>query len=117
MNSSSSENSVRVSSVGCPARVDLVASGEHQDRRPVARPAQPAGRLEPVDVRHQHVEHDRVRLDGARVEPVQGFGAVGGELNLVPLECKRAPQRLADRRFVVDDEDLGVHRAHCRRRR
>src|SRR5205823_14860716 len=64
----------------------------------------------PVDIRHQHVEDDRVRLDFPDVEPVQRFRAVGGELDLVALEGKRAPQRLADGCFVVDDENLrAVH--------
>ena len=74
----------------------------------------PTRGLEPVDVRHQHVEHDRVRLHVTRVESVQRFRPVGGELDLVPLERERAPQRLADGGFVVDDEDLRAHCLHCR---
>src|SRR5207248_10547663 len=71
---------------------------------------QPAGGFEPVDVRHQHVEDNRIRLNLADVESVQRFGAVGGELDLVALEGKRAPQRLAYGCFVIDDEDLcAVH--------
>jgi len=40
----------------------LVARGEHQDRRLGACAAQPPAGLDAVDVGHQHVEHDRVRL-------------------------------------------------------
>ncbi len=39
-------------------------------------------------------------------EPVQRLAPVGGELDLVPLELERAPQRLAHGAFVVDDQDL-----------
>ena len=45
-------------------------------------------------------------MDGSRVEPVERFRAVGGQLHLVTLERERPAQRLANRRFVVDDEDL-----------
>ena len=42
------------------AVVDLVAGGQHQDRRRVPLAAERAAGLEPVHDRHQHVEHDRV---------------------------------------------------------
>src|SRR6185312_17170354 len=44
----------------------------------------------------------------ADVQPVQRLRAVGRELDVVALEGKRSPQRLADGRFVVDDKNLGA---------
>jgi hypothetical protein len=43
---------------GDPVR-DRVARGQHQHRRPDACGAQPPARLEAVDARQHHVEHDR----------------------------------------------------------
>ena len=41
-----------------------------------------------------------------RLEAVQGFVAVGGELDLVSLELERAPQGLPHGPLVVYDQDL-----------
>ena len=39
---------------------DRVARGQHQDRDAIARPAQLAADLEPVDARHADIEHERI---------------------------------------------------------
>ena len=44
-------------------------------------------------------------------QPLERLLAVARELDLVPLELERAPQRVAHGAFVVDDENL--HRPHC----
>ena len=88
---------------------DFVAGGQHQNRYPVARAADPAADLEAVDARHQHVEDDRVR--GIIAQAVQRLGAVGRQLDGISLERERAAQRLTDGRLVVDNENL--HHAHC----
>ena len=88
-----------------------VARGEHQHRRAVAGGAQAAADLEPVDVRHQHVEHQRVgRRGGDRVER---RAAVLGQLGAVAVEPQRAVDRLADRGLVVDHEDAHRVRWSC----
>jgi hypothetical protein len=43
-------------------------------------------------------------VDG--LEPVEGLGAVPGELDLVALELEGAAERLAHSPFVVHDQDL-----------
>ena len=58
------------------AVLDRVARGQHQDRRAVARAAQRAAHLHPVDVRQAEVEHDRVRHVGlGREQPLSPFSA------------------------------------------
>ena len=87
-----------------------VAGGEHEDGDVVAGRAQGAGRLEPAEPRHHHVHHDDVGPLGP--DGGQRLGAVGGEHDVVAVELQAAPQRLAHRLVVVDDEDavLGVGR-------
>ena len=87
--------------------VDLVARGQHQHRRAVAARAQPPADLEAVEL--PGISTSRITASGAlAVEPDERLVAVGGELDLVPLELEGAPQRFADRAFVVDDQDLHV---------
>ena len=85
---------------------DRVAGGEHEDRQVVARRAERAGRLDAVEPRHHHVDHDRVGRDAA--DAGERLGAVAGERHLVAVELQRATQRVTDRPVVVDDEDAGA---------
>jgi hypothetical protein len=73
----------------------------------VTAAAQTPAHLEPVDYGHEHVEDDGIRLNVAvRLEAVQGFVAVGSELDLVSLELERASQGVPHGPFVVYDQDL-----------
>ncbi len=94
----------------CDAAVDLGARREHQHGNRVAFGPEAPAYLEPVDPRHQHVEDRRVDRRSA-AQPLERLLAVLGELDLVPLELERTPQRLANGTLVVDDEDL--HGPHC----
>jgi D-alanyl-D-alanine carboxypeptidase/D-alanyl-D-alanine-endopeptidase (penicillin-binding protein 4) len=80
-----------------------VARGQHEDRRAVTGRAQPPAHLEAVDVRHQQVEHERVR--GPVGQRLQRLGAVGGQLRVVALEPQRSIDGFAHRGLVVDDQD------------
>ena len=59
--------------------------------------------IEPVDPRHQDVEHDEVGQPP--LEGLPGGGAVGEGLHPVALALEREAHRLADRRLVVHDRD------------
>ena len=59
--------------------------------------------VEPVDPRHQDVEHDEVGQPP--LEGLPGGGAVGEGLHPVALAPEREPHRLADRLLVVHDGD------------
>ena len=85
------------------AVADGVARGQHQHRRVVVgRPQAPAD-LEPVDVRHQHVQHDGV--GGVQREAVERLGAVGRELDVVALQPEGPLEGRANGRLVVHDEN------------
>ena len=71
----------------------------------VARAADPAADLEPVQPRHEHVENDGVVLP-VRLEPLERLASVLGEVDVVALELERAAERVAHGRLVVDDQDL-----------
>ena len=65
--------------------------------------AEPIEHLDAVHARHLDVEDDQVgRLALGEREP---FLAGGGADELVAFVLERHPQRIANRRFVVDDED------------
>ena len=85
------------------------ARGQHQHRHAVALgPQAPAGR-EAVDLGHQHVQDDHVRL--GRADLPQRLGTVLRQVDGVAFERQRAPQRLADGRLVVDDQDSRTRRS------
>ena len=92
------------------AAVDLRARRQHQHRNGIASGTKPSAHLETVDARHEDVENDGVGLRGG-TETLERRLAVGGELDLVPLEVEGALQRLANSAFVIDDQDL--HGPHC----
>ncbi len=86
---------------GDPVR-DLHPGGEHQHRGAVAGLAQPAADLQPVRLRHHHVEHQDVRaLLG---EDGQGLGTVRGDAHPVALQHQRAAERFADGPVVLGDQ-------------
>ena len=77
--------------------------GDHDDRQRLVHRAQPIEHLEAVHARHLDVEQDEVgRVALGEREP---FLAGRGADELVPFVFERHPQRIADRRFVVDDQD------------
>ena len=82
---------------------DRVARRQHQHRGSVVALAQHPADLEAVELRHQHVEHDRVRvLPRCRR---QRLLAVAGQRNLIALQINRALERAAQLRLVVHDQD------------
>ncbi len=86
---------------------DRVARCQDENRRAVAGGAQPAADLEPVDVRHQQVEHERVRR--RHRHRVERGAAVGRERHLVAVEPQRPVDGVAHGGLVVGHED--PHRA------
>ena len=85
------------------AVLDRVARGEHQDRDAVARRAQPARDLEPVDVGQAHVEHHRVGRRGRDLG--QRPRAVLRRDGVVAAQHERAAQRVAQGTVVVHDQN------------
>jgi hypothetical protein len=85
------------------AVADGVSRREHEHRRLVVGRADAAADLEPVDVRHQHVEDYGVGR--VRGEALQRLETVLGKLDLVPLDAQGALERRADGGLVVDHED------------
>ena len=98
-------------------RLDLAAlvavGGEHHDGD-IRELADAAADLEAVDVGQAKVEDDEVR--SAQRDLVDGLcSRVGGE-DLVAAGGQADPERLEERRIVVDDEHLG-HGGRSGRRR
>ena len=85
------------------AVADGVARGQHQHGRVVVGGAEPAADLQPVEVRHQHVQHHGVGR--VKRQAVERLGAVGRELDVVALQPEGPLERRADGRLVVDDEN------------
>ena len=67
-----------------------------------------AQQIEPAAIAEHEVEDHRVGTHG--LEFAQPLRARAGQRDLVALTRQRAAQRLPDQRFVVDNEDLRVHR-------
>ena len=87
-----------------------VARGQHQHRGAVAHRPHPAADLEAVDVRHHHVEHDRVGLVAATWR-ASASAPSAARLDLVALQPQRPLERVPHRGLVVDHEDL--HALQC----
>ncbi|ELP47739.1 transcriptional regulator [Mycobacterium avium subsp. paratuberculosis S5] len=89
---------------------DLVLQGisrrQEQRGRVDAVGAQPAQHPEPVHAGHHHVQDHRVGTGLAR--PVQGLGAVGGGVDLEPLEFQAHREQFDDVGLVVDDENASL---------
>ena len=67
-----------------------------------------AQQIEPAAIAEHEVEDHRVGTH--RLELAQPLRARAGQRDVVALTRQRAAQRLPDQRFVVDDQDLGIHR-------
>ena len=86
--------------------VGVVAGRDHDDRH-VARLAQRAAQLEPVDARQHDVDqHDVGGLAAERLERVL---AAGGLLDGPALVLERQLHRRADALVVLDGQDPGSH--------
>src|SRR3954451_15761396 len=92
------------------ARLQRVASGEHEDRD-VAVGAQPLGHLHAVQAREAEVEQDDIGHVGPGV--AQRALSVADEADLVALQAQGTLQRLGDLDIVFHDEHAG--RASLRR--
>ena len=86
--------------------VDRVTRGDDEDRDGVGAVAQRPADVEPADLGHQQVEHDRVGR-GRRVLR-ERVGAVDRFADLV-VHTERAGDRRANGRVVVDHEDASRH--------
>src|SRR5205814_3420777 len=82
----------------------LAVGGEHHDRdRPFLEDA--PRRLDPVELRHLHVEYREIRLFGARqLDRLLAVLRLGAHLEAGALE--QAAQVEPDDRLVLGDEDL-----------
>ena len=85
----------------------IAVPGNHHDRQPFVERAQLAQDLHAVHARHLDVEQHDVRPFAA--DDVERFLAAGGADELVVLVLEDHPQRIADRRFVVDDQHTRFH--------
>ena len=81
--------------------IDLLAAGGDDDDRHARALAQPPADLEAVDVRQAEVEQDEVGLGG-----VQGLLPGRCPLDLEAFSAQPLGERLGDRVFVFDDQDL-----------
>src|SRR3989442_1587168 len=94
--------------------VDLLRlCAEDDDRHAKPRLADVPADIEPRDVGQHDVEQDQVRL--AQLDPAERLAAGLRLDHFVALLLEGEMDRLADHRFVVDDEDLlcGWHRLRC----
>ena len=82
---------------------DRVARCQHENRRAVAGGAHPAADLEPVDVRHQQIEHEHVGRRGC--DHVERRAPVRGERHVVSVQPQGAVDGIAHGGLVVDHED------------
>ena len=88
-----------------------VARGQHEDRRPDPRRAQPATDLEPVDPRQHDVEDDRVVV--GRVRSRERVLAGDGNVHRVRLLGQPTAQQGGELHLVLDDQE--AHAFHCGR--
>ena len=81
----------------------LTVRGQHDDRnRPLVQ--DPAGRFDPVQARHLHVEHGHVRLLGAS-ELDRLLAVASLRADLEPRPFQQRPQVEPDDRLVLGDQD------------
>ena len=95
-------------------RLDLAGfvtpARQHHDRHAlVARPHH-SQQIEPLHVGQPQIENDEVGFLPQKLE--RGF-CVGGFEDVVALRAQTHAKKLADRRLVVDDENLGSGGAHA----
>jgi hypothetical protein len=82
-------------------------TGNHDDRRIDAALAQPRQGRESVHAGQPNIQHDDV-VRGAHDAVEAGFAALDG-VDGVPLVAEHAAQRAAHPRFVVNDQNGGLH--------
>ena len=85
------------------AILDRVARRQHQHRRPATLLPQLCQRLEPVDARQHHVEHDRVV--GRRGGHPDRVFACSRDVGGVTVRAKAPQQQGRHLQLVFDDED------------
>src|SRR5579875_275148 len=83
---------------------DRVPGGEDQDRGTVPHLPHPAADLNPVHQRQPKVEDHGIVT--ATQHHLQRLPTVVGKGDVVPLQAKRSVEGRAQRRIVVDDQDL-----------
>ena len=92
-----------------PDRLDdrghFIRAREHDDVERAVHLHQLPQRLQPVHLRHQHVENDEVR-PLAFTDTLQGFLAAGQRLDFESIHFEQRPEILPDARLVVHDHDL-----------
>jgi hypothetical protein len=79
-----------------------IAGGEHDDRDPDPRLAEPAADLEPVHVRQPHVEDDGVELDRPRER--DSLLASNGDVDDDPLAAQGAADGRAHAHVVLHEQ-------------
>ena len=86
-----------------------LGQGRNHDHGKVAQPRlilEPGEHLEPIDLRHHHVEQDEV--EAVRLEPRDRLFAVARSLDVgIALEIEMQFQRVDVVVVVIDDEDAG----------
>ena len=92
---------------------DGAAGGEHQNRRRGrAGGTQPSGDLEPIEVRHHPIEHDKVRVVSLSLG--ERIPSVRCGQNAVTLIRQHPAQHLCELGIVVSDQNRGhVLDAQC----
>ncbi len=80
-----------------------VARGEDQHRRPDPRSPQAPARLEPIDPRQHHVEHNRVVV--VRGGHPQRVLAVCDQIDREPLLDEAAAKKPCEPEIILDDQE------------
>ena len=88
----------------------IAAARQHHDRDAVVAAANHAQQFMALDVGQAEIENDERRILRQQFERDL---AVGGFQDLVALGSQPHPQQFADRRLVVDDQDLDLRGAHA----
>src|ERR1700716_2224506 len=81
----------------------IAATRQHNNRDAVVAPADHAQQFMALDIRQAEIENDECGLLDQQFERDL---AVGGFQDLVTLGAQTHPQQLADRRLILEDEDL-----------
>ena len=90
--------------------VDAAVRGLHDDRNAEARLLEPRQNAEPVEIRHDQVEHDGIGLRGAGAEQALERGVAAFDRNrLVAEPADHGLEQPALHGIVVDDQDRFGH--------
>jgi hypothetical protein len=84
-------------------RADRAVARDDDDRERVVHRPQPVEHLETVHPRHLDVEQHEV--GGVALRQHESFLAGGGADEIVAFVLECHPQRVADGRFIIDDEN------------